>query len=236
MNAIRLKSLGVAPAYEFFSQAKSTYLKVSEKDKEALGQQEFKDFSLMMMYSDFLKCHTGNQGQGYLHLVPATRFGPPEKSYYAEAEITAVPGMFANVYGKGKSVFIPWKIGGQYHFKGNYAHRTLFVAALQQLLGVKKSIETDASPLIEMTRLANRDGAFEWIGMINHSGQIGASFREPVIIQNTKIRFKPLQAVKEIRLMRSGKTITFKQSGGWVECMIPALDDFELMLCMYNKR
>ncbi|MEO5998642.1 MAG: alpha-amylase family protein [Chitinophagaceae bacterium] len=235
MNAVRLKCLGVLPAYEFFSQAKSTYLKVSEKDKTALRPKEFKDFSLMMMYSDFLKCKPAGSAEVYLNLLPATRFGPPEKSYYSETEITSVPGLISNVYGQGKSVFIPWQIGEQYNFKGNYAQRALFIAAIQNLLGVKRSIETDASPLIEITRLANRNNAFEWIGMINQSGQIGASFRDPVIIHNTKIRFKPLHGVKEIRLLRSGKTVNFKQSDGWIECTVPAVNDFEMMLCIYHR-
>ncbi len=234
MNVIRLKCLGVSPDYEFFSQAKSTYLKVREKDKVTLGQKECKDFDLIMMYSDMLKCKPVDKAQAYLNLVPATRFGPPEKSYYTESDITAVPGLIANSYGQGKSVFFPWQIGAQYNFKGNYAHRTLFLAALQNLLGVKKQIETDASPLIEMTWLANRNSAFEWIGMNNLSGQIGASFREPVVIRNTMVRFKPLHLVSKIKLMRSGEQLHFKQTNGWVECTVPAVGDFELMLCTYK--
>ena len=54
MNTIRLESLGVKPSYETFERSKSTYLKVSETDKAGLGQKQFKDFSIMMMYSDFL--------------------------------------------------------------------------------------------------------------------------------------------------------------------------------------
>jgi hypothetical protein len=43
-----------------------------------------------------------------------------------------------------------------------------------------------------------------------------------------------LKTVKEIKLMRSGKTITFTQSKGWIECTVPAINDFELMLCIYE--
>ena len=58
------------PAYENFKQAKSTYLKVSESDKTQLGQKEFKDFTIMMMYSDFLKCKPrGNAAAGLLKVV-----------------------------------------------------------------------------------------------------------------------------------------------------------------------
>jgi hypothetical protein len=233
MNSIRLQSLGVMPAYEVFPQTKSTYLKVAVNDKAALGQKEFKDFSIMMMYSDFLKCKANDKAQTYLKLVPSTMFGPPEKSYYTEKNVTDIPGAVSNEFGKGKSVFIPWQLGLQYHFKGNYAHRALFTGVLQNLMQVEKTIITDASPLIEMTHLANRNSAFEWIGLINHSGQIGASLRKPIPIQNTTIRFKPAKPVKEIKLMRSGSPLTFKQNDGWLECVVPKVNDFEMVLCTY---
>jgi hypothetical protein len=233
-NKIRLEALGVLPGYETFKQAKSTYLKVTPTDKSALGKKEFEDFDLMMMYGDFLKCKVGTGAKGYLQLLPATMFGPPEKAYYTEAEITGFPGIINNNFGKGKSVFIPWQIGSQYNFKGHYAHKALFASALKNLLKVESSIVTDASPLIEMTRLSNRNGAFEWIGMLNHSGQIGAALLEPVSIYNTMLRFKPLKPVKEIKLLRSGTTIQFKQTDGWVECIVPKVADFEMLLCLYR--
>jgi hypothetical protein len=88
---------------------------------------------------------------------------PPGKSYYREDEITGIPGIISNEFGKGKSVFIPWQIGSLYNFKAHYAYKVLFVSALNNLLKVENSIVTNASPLIEMTRLANPNGAFEWI-------------------------------------------------------------------------
>jgi hypothetical protein len=230
---IRLQSLGVASEYEYFKQARSTYLKVTPVDKAALGQDDFKDFSLMMMYSDFLKVKPQGSATGLMKLVPETRFGPPEKAYYTEENITGYPGLVTTSYGKGKTVFIPWELGAQYEFKGNYAQRILFLAAIRNLLKVENTIKTDASPLIEMSHLANRNGAFEWIGMINHSGQIGGSFREPVTIYNTTVRFKPVKPVKAVRLMRSGKPVNFKFNNGWVELTVPEVKDFEMIVCMY---
>ncbi|MEJ7739287.1 MAG: family 10 glycosylhydrolase [Chitinophagaceae bacterium] len=234
MNSIRLSSLGVDPVFETFQRAKSTYLKISDVDKASLGQQQFKDFTIMMMYSDFLKCKPAGTAQAYMKLLPATRFGPPEKAYYTQDNITNFPGVIFNTFGKGKSVFIPWELGSQYHFKGHYMHRALFVSALENLLQVERTIVTDASPLIEISHLANRNGIFEWLGLINHSGQIGGSLREPVTIHNTHIRFKPAKPIKQLRLMRSGTTLNFKQAGGWVECTLPQITDFEMLVCLYE--
>ena len=235
MNKIRLQSPGVMPDYEMFPRTQSTYLKVMENDLSALGKNEFKDFSLIMMYSGFLKCKTRGNAESYLKLVPHTRQGRPEKVYFTDEDITGFPGIVANTFGKGRAVLIPWQIGSQYIWKGNNAHRALFLTALQNLLKVESPLVTDASPLIEMTHIGNRNGAFEWIGMINHSGQLGDAFREPVPIYNTTIRFKPIKPVKTIKLMRSGEGLKFKQNNGWVECIVPQINDFEMMLCLYKE-
>jgi hypothetical protein len=235
LNSIRLKSLGVMPEFEIFSKTQSTYLKIMDNDRSALGENEFKDFTLIMMNSGFLKCNAVGNAVSYLKLLPNTMHGPPEKCYFTEPEVTNYPGVISNTFGKGISVFIPWQIGSQYSWKGNNAHRLLFIAAMRNLLNVESSIVTDASPLIEMTHEVNRNGAFEWIGMINHSGQIGDVFREPVPIQNTTIHFKPVKPVREIFLVRSGAPAKFKQKDGWITCVVPAIDDFEMMLCLYKK-
>jgi hypothetical protein len=161
-------------------------------------------------------------------------YGPPEKCYFTNDEITNFPGVIVSSIGNGKSVFIPWQIGAQYDFKGNYAHRALFLASLENMLDIESSIETNASHLIEMTHLANRNGAFEWIGLINHSGQIGASFRDQIPLYNTTIRFKSTKPVSGIHLMRLGTEIKFDQRDEWVEVEVPVIDDFEMVLCLYE--
>jgi hypothetical protein len=237
LNRIRLQSLGVMPDYEEFKQARSTYLKISNADKARLGEKEFRDFSIMMMYSDFLKCKPrGDSAIGLMRLLPQTRFGPPEKSYFSEENITEVPGVITNSFGKGKTVFIPWQLGASYHVKGNYMHRALFLGSLQNILKMERTIITDGSPLIEMSHLANRNHAFEWIGLINHAGQLGGSLREPVAIHQTSIRFKPLRPVREMWLMRAGTKVEFKEHDGWVDVVVPRLEDFEMVVCLYGER
>lgn len=233
LNSIRLQSLGVETSFETFQKAKSTYLKISESDKAILGQKEFRDFDIMMLYSDFLKCKPGAQATGYMKFLPATRFGPPEKAYFTQENVTDFPGLIRNQFGKGHAVFVPWELGAQYLLKGHYMHRTLFVSTLQNLLHIEKTVVTNASPLIEITHLVNRRGAFEWLGFINHSGQIGASLLEPIPLYNINVRFKPLKPVRELRLMNEGTELKFTRSGEWIECTLPKLNDFEMLLCIY---
>ena len=236
MNRIRLKSLGVEPEYENFPGTDATYLKVSESDKKAFAEDDFQHFTLMMMNARFLKCKVKEGAQGYFRFLSSVNlYGPSERVYYYDSDITDFPGAVSNTYGSGKTVFIPWMIGTDYNKKGNYSQRALFLGSLNNLLNVGKNIETDASSMIEMTHLANLNGAFEWVGMINHSGFMGNSVREFVPVNNTTVRLKPLKPVKEVRLVRSGIKADFKQTkDGWIECVVPQIDDFEMMLCLYK--
>jgi hypothetical protein len=234
VDGLRLQCLGVMPHYQMFPRTRSTYLTVPEEDKEGLGRMEFKDFDLIMMNSEFLECQPRGKAKSFLRLVPNTMHGPPEKCYFTDADVTDIPGIVVSEFGNGKSVFIPWQVGSQYNWKGNNAQRALFLASLRNLLRIEDQITTDSSPLIEMTHLGNRNGAFEWIGMINHSGQVGDVFREPVPIYNSTVRFKPLKPVKAIHLTRSGKNLKFREKEGRIECVVPRIDDFEMILCLYK--
>lgn len=234
LNTIRLNALGVNSNFERLTNARSTYLIMSDNDKQVLGKDEFKDFDLIMMNSPFLKTTPIATAKQFLKLAPNTMHGPPEKCYYTEKHITNFPGLIVNSYGKGTSAFIPWQIGAQYFWKGNNAQKALFMATITNLLSIEKTIETDASPLIEMTHFANRNGAFEWIGMINHSGQIGNAYLQPIPIHNTTIRFKPTKPVKELRLVKSGESLKFSRNGEWIETTIPCIVDFEMVLCLFR--
>lgn len=229
-----LNSLGVNRENELFPATQATYLKVSESDKNAFKEADFEHFTLMMMNSDFLKCRLKEGASGYFRLLPSNMYGPAEKTYYSEDQITEFPGAISYEYGKGSTVFIPWMLGSEYDAKGNYAHRAVFLGSLNNLLKIEKQVITNASPMIEITHLSNRNGAYEWLGMINHSGFMGTSVREPVTIYGTTIKFKPQKAVKEIRLLRSGLTASFSQSDGWIECNVPEVRDFEMLLCLYK--
>lgn len=101
-------------------------------------------------------------------------------------------------------------------------------------MNVERKLLTDASPLIELSHLANRNGVFEWLAMINHSGQIGGLLLEPAPILQTKIRFKSVKPIKKLRLMRAATAHGFKQQDGWVECVVPRLNDFEMLLFLYE--
>ncbi len=227
-----METLGVASVVDAFPKTQATYLKVLASDQQMLGQPNA--FSLMMMNARFLKCELTPSARGYLRLLPTNLYGPAEVTWYEEEQITEFPGVIYNESGAGKTVFIPWDIGAEYEQRGNHAHRSLLMGVIKNLLSIDNAVETNMPPAVEMTRLSNRNEEFEWIGMINHSGFLGNSVREPVPVTDTHLKFRPLKPVKRVRLVNAETDVAFKEVDGWIECTIPKVDEFEMLLCLYE--
>jgi hypothetical protein len=233
-NRIRLQSLGVSPEYELFPQAQSTYLTITPADRAVYGEQELADFDLMMMYGDFMKLRTRGDARGSMRMLPSTMFGPPEKNYFLEEEITDFPGVVYNQHGSGVSVLVPWGLGAQYNAKGHHAHRAFFGGILRNALRANSLMKTDASPLLEISHLRNRGGAFEWVGLLNHTGQIGPTLGPPVPIYDTTVRLRTARSPREVILPRSEQSVQVRRDGeGWIEVEVPKVEDFEMIVCLY---
>ena len=67
--------------------------------------------------------------------------------------------------------------------------------------------------------------------MINHSGQIGSSYREPVKMHDIDISFRPVKPVKKMFLLNSDVQIQFNKKGDRIECTVPQINEF---LCFYE--
>jgi hypothetical protein len=105
---------------------------------------------------------------------------------------------------------------------------------LRNVLQVERSVETDGPDIVEVSHMVNRNGAFEWVGMINHAGQIGPTLGRAVPVHDTMVRLKPSRPPRELLLMRSGESVDFtRDSEGWVEVRVPELNDFEMVVCLF---
>jgi hypothetical protein len=109
------------------------------------------------------------------------------------------------------------------------------MAALEGLLKLERSVVVQGSPLVEVNRRASTDGKFDWVGVINHSGQNGTAFHKPIPISDIGLKFRTKGAVKAIRLLRAGKELkSYTVKDGWLECVVPKLERFEIVLCEYK--
>ncbi len=228
LNKIRLKSLGVKPEYNTFEKEQGTYFRIFEKDKKRLVSESLKALDLVYAWEKGLLCEPVKSAEGLLGFIPPAMIGPPEKCYYTK--VTETPGLIYNAYGKGKTAFFPFRIASLYHHKRHYGHVELVKSALLELLDYKQDIITATSPLVEISRQKSPDGDFEWFGLMNHSGQLGNGFFEPLPIYNVNFRFKTENAFTTLKSLQTGKSIVFKEKDGWVEVTLPKLESFDVLL------
>jgi hypothetical protein len=109
------------------------------------------------------------------------------------------------------------------------------MGALEGLLGLQQSVVVEASPLVEVTHHASSDGRFEWVGLINHTGQNGTAFHEPVPMSTIPLQLKTERNVKNVTLLKAEKKLDFSTAeAGWVKCIVPELQRFEIVLYEYE--
>ncbi len=232
-GAIALKSLGVAPSYGTQKRKRGTYLRITAEDKKRLGLAELAALDLVYLDGDLLVCEPMAKTQGLLKFIPVGMYGPPEKCYYTK--VTDIPAMFHTRFERGASVFFPWRVGGHYQARGNHGHALLVAAAIDGLLGLRRSLVVDASPLVEVSRRAGANGRFEWVGLVNHAGQNGTAFHKPPVVSNVSLKIKTDRKVVNARLLNAEKRIDFaERPDGWLECAVPRLGRFEIVLLEYN--
>jgi hypothetical protein len=231
LNKIRLQSLGVKPAFEKFEKIQGTYFRVFPKDKEMLKDKVFEGFDIVYCWEQGMLCKPETSAKGLLGFIPPAMIGPPEKTYYTR--VTRKPGLITNSFGKGKTAFISFKIGSLYHHKRHYGHSALVMSAIKELLGFKQDIQTEISPLIEIARQKNPAGNWEWFGLLNHSGQLGNGFNNPLPIQNVRFKFTPVKEIKSVKSLQTEKEIKFSTEGNWCEITLPNLGSFDVVLVEY---
>jgi len=102
-------------------------------------------------------------------------------------------------------------------------------------LGLERNVVIETSALVEVNRRASADGKFDWVGVINHSGQNGTAFHKPIPMSDIGLKFRTKGAVKAIRLLRAGKELkSYTVKDGWVECVVPKLERFEIVVCEHK--
>jgi hypothetical protein len=232
LNKIRLRSLGVSPEYDTFEKVQGTYFRIFDTDKERLGQNTFQGFDLIYAWEEGMLCELEEGTKGYLGFIPPAMIGPPEKCYYEE--VTAIPGLLHNTFGQGQTTFIPFRIGSLYHHKRHYGHANLVMSALITLLDYVPDVKIEASPLVELSRQRSPGDDFEWYGLLNHSGQMGNGFFQPLPIKDIKLNFQSGRPVKSISSLQINEPLDFLRRKETIEVILPQLYSYDVLLVEYQ--
>jgi hypothetical protein len=233
LDKIRLSSLGVEPDFVKFEKVQGTYYRIFEKDKTILGDKTLGNLDLIYAWEEGLHCVVKPDAKGMLGYIPPAMIGPPEKCYYTE--VTEIPGMIFSEIGKGKTLFFPFKIGSLYHHTRQYGHSALLLSAIQNLLKFEPELVVNDNPLIEVSRQIDNNKAFEWYGLLNHSGQMGNAFFKPVDLHDIRFKFLPQKEVGSIRSLKTNGKYEFRILGNnWVELDIPKLGAYDVICVEYK--
>ncbi len=234
LDRFRLNSLGVEAEFERVPKTQGTYFRIFEEDKSLLRTDVLSYLDLVYVWEDIALCEAREGANMNLGYIPPAMIGPPEKCYYTE--VTNIPGMVSMDYGKGKSTLITFPIGSLYDHTRHYGHSALMQAAIHTLLGYKSAISTDALPLLEMSHRLDRQGNYEWFGLVNHSGQLGKAFHQPVSLPGFTISFRPVKEVERVSLLGSDKPVQLRTvKGGDVMMRLEGLDFYDILLVEYKK-
>jgi hypothetical protein len=155
-------------------------------------------------------------------------YGPPEKCYWTEE--TDIPGLIVAETGKGKCAYLPWRPGAQYMKLAHPGLARLISGALTGPLGFKSSLDTDASALVEVTAHAGKSGLWFWLGLVNHSGQLGTAFHEPVAMNNIRIGYETKGPARRVRALNLGEDLASESREGRIEFVLPRLGAYEVIV------
>ena len=231
LQKLRLNSLGALPEYKTFEKVQGTYFRIFEDDKRRLGNKVYENLDLVYAWEEGLLCEIKENASAYLGYIPPAMIGPPEKCYYTE--VTEIPGLIHQKFGKGQTAFITFKIGSVYHHKRHYGHAALVMSALKTLLDFEPSLIVDASQMVEVSRQIGAEKDFEWYGLLNHTGQLGNGFYEPVPMRNISLEFQPQKPVRSIRSLKDDAKIDFIQNKNLVEVTLSEFGAYDILLVEY---
>lgn len=230
---IRLKSLGVEDDFNPFDQVQGTYYRIFEGDKKVLRNPVLEDCDILYAWEEGMRCRLREGATGYLGYIPPAMIGPPEKCYYEE--VTEIPGLIHHRYGRGQSALITFNIGSMYELTRHYGHCALVLSSLSDLLEYDQDLETDASPLIEISRQLDPSGTFEWYGLLNHSGQLGNGFHGPLPVRDVALAFKPKKTVRSVKSLHTGSSLEIlRDVDGTIGVVLPELKNYDVLLVEYK--
>ncbi|OLT07737.1 hypothetical protein BJF90_13805 [Pseudonocardia sp. CNS-004] len=165
-----------------------------------------------------------------LTLVPAARYGPPEKCHWdAESDH---PGLLWFDHGEGRTAYLPWPVGELFHDLRMPEHSALLAHAVDGV-GRGRQVTTSAPEQVEMVVSGQPGAGRTLVHLINYSGHNGRTFGSPLDIHDITITLHGLTGVQRATALRAGRTLAVDVSGddtaGAVSVTLPVLAGYELI-------
>ena len=227
-----LKCLGSPGLVKTWPERHSMYVKIRPEDKKALAMDALQDFDLSHLRGEFHQYAPVADAGSLLRLVHDVTYGPPEKCYIHS--VSDIPGIWYRQHGEGKAAILPYEVGRMYAEWGNQSHALLAIGTLDHLLETPRRVRVETSPLVEVTHRRDPDRRFEWIGLLNHSGQLASSIHTPLPIRDVTVYLKPTARIRQVRSLTDGAALEhYRSASGHETITLPRLGAFEIVLVEY---
>ncbi|MBE1613108.1 alpha-amylase family protein [Actinopolymorpha pittospori] len=182
---------------------------------------------MIMLDRAFLYVEAKPDAETGLHLVPPSRYGPPEKCYW-DIE-TEHPGLLLHRFGHGSTAYLPWPVGSLYHDLSLPDHRKVIIDAVHQVLPRRPQLTTDAPPQVEIAVGSQEESGRTLVHLINYSGHHGRAFHEPLEIRDITISLHGVTATKA-RSARLDTDLEVTSGTGSTQVVLPSLGRFDLLV------
>lgn len=177
-----LQSFGGATAIARRGGMRSAYLRITDR-ADIPG---FELSQLVMVDGEFLYVDPGKGASSSMTVIPPSRYGPPEKTYW-DIE-THHPGLINSAFGNGRVAFFPWQIDALFHRHSLPEHSRLLATAVERVSDGGRQIGGRIPPQVEVVLAEQRDRGRTLIHLINYSGCQDRSFHAPIELHDILIR------------------------------------------------
>ncbi len=234
---IGMKAFGETELMEIRPREQGAYVRIRPEDREHLQRSLLKKLDLVYLSGEF-HVYSLDQAQGvsgWLRLIPQDMFGPPEKCYYRV--VSDHPALVVNDFGKGKVACFTFDIGTHYQAQSHQGHANLLMGALDSVLEADRQLRVKTCPLVEVSHRRDRAGAFEWVGLYNHSGHSLHALHAPVPISDIQVQLTPTKKVVRARLLGNDQALTISQrkQDKSISVLVPKLKHYDVVLFEYEE-
>jgi hypothetical protein len=215
-----LECLGVERINYIRNDMVSGMLHLSGEDKKVF--REFSGSEVLAFGAKFVFADLNPGAEKWMSLIPPHNFGPPERCYYTQ--ITSIPGVSRNSFGKGYGVFIPW-LPGDFFCEGGYENTLLFMRGVLFGLCGLTNTAPELSPQVEVT--AGERPGLTVVQLVNTSGHFGTSFYKPLPVRDVRVSVPLSGEPASVKSLYKPENVSYSYQNGMLNLTVDTLEEYE---------
>ena len=219
-GSARLACLGVDQVREVRKNLRSSMLEIPAQEAACFPRCADTPY---LDFGETLWCvQPKPQAKTCLRLILEHPFGPPEACWFEARE--TVPGLVAMPYGKGSSVYLPWKGAAVCVQVGVDNPLRCLQDVLFGLCGLP-DLATGLTPMVELT-LTQKSGTVV-VQLVNESGCFGNSWCDPLPVRDIRLRLPGVRG--QVKALNGGQVASHVNGDG-LELELDILRDYEAIV------